>query len=266
MYKNSSNITLQLVLLLLLNMLFSCLSDDAEAPKIEADSFQLLAFNPVTEAFDIEINEDVPLVIPGSFVIKGTFSDNVQLNSMSATVEPVNINNNSSDTLFSIFPWETEEGGLELPLKGTSTEVFREVELPASAQSGLYNFSLVLYDELENISQELNESFRIENNSPLIKLTEPNEDYIEMLTGSTLAVKSNITSESYLDSIVVRLGVGDYFASATYILSDTTLNEFTIDTSFVLTDSIGVGRRYLRIYAIDEESNTGNLEVTVQIE
>ncbi|MBT29333.1 MAG: hypothetical protein CMO01_06690 [Thalassobius sp.] len=250
--------------LFLASLCISCFPDDDEAPIIEADSFQLLAYDSATEAYSIEINEDIPLVIPGSFVIKGTFSDNVQLNGMLATVVPVDIEANTSDTLYSIYPWE--EDGLEIALKGTSTEVFREVELPSSAESGVYNFSLILYDELNNISEELNSSFRIENNSPLIALTKPNEDYIETTTGSTLNVKGSITSENALDSIVIRVGVGDYFETGTYLIRDTIINEFLIDTSFVLNDSIGVGRRYLRIFAEDIQENTGNIEVTLQIE
>ncbi|UZR92903.1 hypothetical protein [Chondrinema litorale] len=270
--KNIHKLSLQVLrTLVIIGFSFSCVPDDDEAPIIEADSFQLLAYNSVTEEFDIEINEDIPLVIPGSFVIKGTFSDNVQLNGMLATVEPVNIENNTSDILYSIYPWEEDQ--FEIALKGTSTEVFREIDLPTSAQSGLYNFSLVLYDELNNISEELNSSFRIENNSPLIALNEPNEDFIEMTTGEILTVLGEVTSDHVLDTVIVRVGVGDYFATEIYAFDvDNTgegleeTQQFEINTSFELDTLIGVGRRYLRIYAKDIESNEGELEVTLQIE
>ncbi|MEM1136844.1 MAG: hypothetical protein AAGI07_13485 [Bacteroidota bacterium] len=262
MLKNSFPLSIRILIGCLL-LLFACVSDDEMAPEIEANSFKLLVFNPTTEIYDtITEAVPIPLVVPTSFVINAKFRDDVLLDRMEVTISPENAVASSPDTLYSIRPWSIGNEELILPVTGTATEIFKEIVVPNSAASGKYTLSMRLFDANDNSAEIQETNFEVINNNPLIILTQPVSDTIEVTTGETLFVEGSIIGNSALDTVNLQLGVGDDFKDTLYVLEDTI---FPLDNAFLLDDSIGIGLRFLRCLATDVQGNVGSLQVTVQV-
>lgn len=242
----------------------SCLSEDDTPPEVEAGSFKLLIYNEVDSAFNIDITDGGSITLPASFVVQSNITDDVLIDRLEVNINPLDTTE-EEEGIVSIFPWSiTDDEVLELPVKGSAVNVFREIEVPNSAESGEYEFSMKVFDEQGNVSPEdFRTTFLIINNSPKIIITEPAQEFESYLTGDTLKVKGNILSENMLRSSSVSLGAGDFFET---ISLDSTENISEIDTFFILTDTIGVGFRTLRTRVTDEEENSGSLDIKVQIE
>lgn len=245
-------------------VLTSCLSEDDTPPEVETGSFKLLIYNEVDSAFNIDITDGGSITLPGSFVVQSNITDDVLIDRLEVNINPLDTTE-EEEGIVSIFPWSiTDDEVLELPVKGSAVNVFREIEVPNSAQSGAYEFSMKVFDDQGNVSPEdFRTTFSIINNSPKIIITEPAQEFEAYLTGDILKVTGNVRSENILSSVSVRLGAGDFFETMTFEVSDSV---FIIDTSFELTEEIGIGFRTLRISAVDEEENSGSLDIRVQIE
>jgi|GEM_PF-3698545 len=245
-------------------ILTSCLSEDDTPPELEPDSFKLLIYNEVDNVFNIDITDGGSLTLPGSFVVQGNITDDVLIDRLEVNITPLE-SNEEEEGIVSIFPWSaTDDEVLELPVKGTAVNVFREIEVPNSAQSGAYEFSMKVFDDQGNVSPEdFRTTFSIINNSPKIIITEPAQEFETFISGDFIVIKGSVRSENILDTVSVSLGAGDFFETMIFEPTDSL---FIIDTTFELTEELGVGFRTLRTRATDVEENRGSLDVRVQIE
>ena len=248
-------------------MLTACLTEDDTPPEIEEGTFQIFLYDEVQETFSNVLEDGELIEVPGSFVVAGNIRDDVLIEKIEMNIYPQDNFEEDPTKRVSIFPWDASgDDVIELPVQGNAVNVFREVQLPNSAQSGNYILDVTVFDEKGNASETYIKSFTISNESPLVTLTQPiadNETYIE---GDTLKVRGQVEAINDLQTVSLRLGAGDNFLTISYSETDFTSKVFNIDTGFVITDTLGIGDRNLRVNAIDILDKTSRIELPVTIE
>ena len=247
-------------------MLTGCVGEDNTAPEIEEGTFRVLVYDERDESFSQELANGGTIEVPGSFVIAGNLRDDVLIEKMEVSIIPQDDFTESPGTRISIFPWDVSgDTVIELSVQGNAVNVFREIEIPNSARSGNYLLDMIVFDREGNASTTFSKPFSVLNENPVVSLTEPINDFANFIIDDTLRVQGTIESNTDLLLVSLRLGAGDNFRNIRYNESVFLENTFQIDTGFYVSDSIGVGTRFLRVTARDLLDKSSSLEIPVSI-
>lgn len=152
---------------------------------------------PTATNFSLNDSNGVVLLGPeDTLTFRAIFRDDVSLETYSVQIRS---DLQGSQSVLSIVPYAVDTN---FAIGGREVEAFRQFILPASIESGTYNFDVEFSDEEGQNGSPFTLLFEIENERPLIERLSPLDDSVNIAVGETLSIQAEINARTLGLSLV----------------------------------------------------------------